>query len=207
LIRRVPLRPYASRLSRALPQVLADAALLVWVVAWVQVARAVDRAVRGLAQPGYAVQSGAGKLAGNLRDAGQGVAGLPLVGHPLGAPLTSAGGQAGDVADAGRELGDRITASALPVSLVVLAVAVVPVVLVWATLRGRFAVRAGACAALARRPGGDDLLALRALATRSPRRLAAMGPDLVGRWRREEPDTVRRLAELELRLCGVRRPR
>jgi hypothetical protein len=205
LIRLVPLRPYASRPRRALLQVLADAALLAWVVAWVEMARAVDHGVRGLARPGYAVQSGAGRLAGDLREAGQGVAGLPLVGHPLGAPLTSAGGQAGDVADAGRELGDRITAAALPAALVVLTLAVVPVILVWVTVRGRFALRAGACAALARRPGGDDLLALRALATRSPRQLAAVGADPVGRWRREEPDAVRMLAELELRLCGVRR--
>jgi hypothetical protein len=192
---------------RAVLQLLADVLLLLWVVAWVEVARAVDHGVRDLARPGYAVQSGAGGLAGNLHEAGQAVTGVPLVGHSLATPLTSAGGRAGDVADAGRELGDRITAAALPVALVVLAVAVVPVVLVWLTLRGRFAARAGACAALARRPGGDDLLALRALATRSPRQLAAVGPDPMGRWRREDPDAVRRLAELELRLCGVRRRR
>lgn len=204
---RIKVRPYSSRPLRAVAQLVADLALVGWVAAWVEVARLVERMVREAARPGYALQSGAGGIASNLRDAGHGAAEVPLVGGPLSAPLTSAGGAAGNVADAGRELGDRISGAALPVALVVALVPIVPVLLLWLTLRLRFALRAGASAAMARADGGDSLLALRALATRSPRRLAALGPDLVERWREDDPEVLRRLADLELRLSGVRRPR
>lgn len=202
---RIRLRPYSGRPLRAVVQLMSDLMLIAWVAVWVQAARLVDEAVRQAARPGYALQSGAGGIASNLRNAGKGVTDVPLVGRPLGAPLTSASGAAGNVADAGRELGDRISGAALPLALAVALVPVVPVVLLWLSLRLRFALRAGACAAAARMPGGDSLLALRALATRSPQRLAALGPDLVDAWRRDDPDVVRRLAELELRLSGVGR--
>jgi hypothetical protein len=204
-IMRIRLRPYSSRPWRALVQLVSDLAVIAWVIVWVQAARLVEQAVQQAARPGYALQSGAGGIASNLHNAGKGVAGVPVVGGPLGTPLTSAGGAAGNVADAGHELGDRISGAALPLALAVALVPVVPVVLLWLSMRLRFASRAGACATAARMPGGASLLALRALATRSPRRLAALGPDLVDAWRRDDPDVVRRLAELELRLSGVRR--
>jgi hypothetical protein len=204
---RIRLRPYSTRPVRAAGQLVSDLTLVAWTVLWVQAARLVDDAIHQAARPGYALQSGAGGIASHLRDAGQGVAGVPLVGRPLGAPLSSAGGAAGNVADAGRDLGDRISGAALPVALMVALVPVVPVVLLWLTLRLRFALRAGACATAVRMPGGDSLLALRALANRSPRRLVAFGPGLVQAWREDDPEVVRRLADLELRLAGVARPR
>ena len=200
-------RPYSSRPVRALVQALSDAGVLIWVATWVMVASAVDRAIRAAGRPGYQLESGAGGLAGNLRDAGQGVSGVPLVGRPLSRPLTAAGGAAGDVAEAGRSLGDQVTGAALPVALAVALVPIVPVVAVWLVLRIRFALRAGACVTIARTPGGDSLLALRALATRSPRMLVAVGPDPVAAWRRADPEIVGRLADMELRLSGVARPR
>lgn len=202
---RIGLQPYSTRPWRALVQLVSDLAVAAWVVLWVQAAQLVDQAVHQAARPGYALQSGAGGVASNLRNAGHGVAQVPLVGGPLGAPLSSAGGAAGHIADAGRDLGDRISGTALPLALAVALVPVVPVALLWLGLRLRFARRAGANANAARMPGGASLLALRALATRSPRRLAALGPDLVDGWRRDDPEVVRRLAELELRLSGVGR--
>lgn len=202
---RIRLRPYSSRPWRAATQLLSDLLLVAWVVAWVELARLVDRGVHQAARPGYALQSGAGGIASHLRDAGHEVGRVPMVGGPLEAPLSSAGGAAGRVAEAGGQLGDQISGAALPIALAVALVPVVPVVLLWLSLRLRFALRAGACAAAARMPGGESLLALRALATRSPRRLSALGPGLVDGWRRDDPDVVRRLAELELRASGVGR--
>ena len=58
------------------------------------------------------------------------------------------------------------------------------------------------CAACAAKH--QQLLALRALANRSPTRLAAVSADPVGGWRHEDPDTIRGLAALELRAAGIR---
>jgi hypothetical protein len=56
---------------------------------------------------------------------------------------------------------------------------------------------------LAATPAGQQLLALRALANRSPAKLAAVSADPVGAWRREDPVTIYRLAALELRAAGI----
>ena len=201
------LRPYSTRPAQMSLQVLCDLATVAWTGGWVVVARAVGDSIRATARVGFALQSGAGGVASNLRDAGRGVSQVPLVGGPLGAPLTSAAGAAGGVAGAGHDLGDRIVGAATPVELAVAIVPVVPVIVVWLVRRSRFALRAGAYAQLARLPGGDSLLALRALAGRSPSRLARIDADLAGAWRRDDPEVIGRLADLELRLSGVARPR
>jgi hypothetical protein len=55
--------------------------------------------------------------------------------------------------------------------------------------------------------GADaDLLALRALAFGSPRRLARAVPDAASGWRRGDPHVLARLAELELGRLGLRGP-
>ena len=201
------LHPYSVRPLRLTLQVVADLALVGWVMVWVQLARAADAAVHAVARPGYALQSNATVIATNLTGAGHNVSQVPLVGVQLATPLTSAGGAADSVAAAGGDLGDRIAGVAMPTALAVALVPILPVLVTWLVLRLRFALRAGACAELALLPGGDSLLAMRALANRPPRRLAAISADPVGAWRDEDDEVVRRLADLELRLSGVRRPR
>jgi hypothetical protein len=56
---------------------------------------------------------------------------------------------------------------------------------------------------VAAQPTGEDLLALRALATRPLNQLAGLGPDVAGAWRRGDPATVSALAALELRDLGL----
>jgi hypothetical protein len=46
-------------------------------------------------------------------------------------------------------------------------------------------------------------MALRALVTRD--RAAGLGPDVVERWRQQDPETVRALADLERRSSGLLR--
>ncbi|MGB9304209.1 MAG: hypothetical protein WCB92_11210, partial [Mycobacterium sp.] len=70
-------------------------------------------------------------------------------------------------------------------------------------LRLRFFRRKLAVTALAATAAGQQLLALRALANRSPRKLAAISPDPVGAWRVEDAVTIRQLAALELRSAGI----
>jgi hypothetical protein len=80
------------------------------------------------------------------------------------------------------------------------------VVLLWGPARYRFARRAGETAVLARMPGGENLLALRALATRPVHEIAAVCPDALDASRRDDPDVVARLAALELMHVGVALP-
>ena len=58
-------------------------------------------------------------------------------------------------------------------------------------------------ASAAATPAGEQLLALRALTNRPPRKLAAISADPVGGWRHEDPGTIRALAALELRAAGI----
>jgi hypothetical protein len=74
----------------------------------------------------------------------------------------------------------------------------------WLFLRVRFFRRKWAVSGLAATAAGQQLLALRALTNRPPRKLAAVGADPVAGWRYEDPVTVRALAALELRAAGIR---
>ena len=58
-------------------------------------------------------------------------------------------------------------------------------------------------AALAAAPGGDDLLALRALATQRPARLRTVGVDPAQAWRDRDPDALAALARLEMISAGL----
>ena len=78
-------------------------------------------------------------------------------------------------------------------------------VIPWLFLRLRFFRRKWTVTGLAATPAGEQLLALRALANRPPRKLAAISADPVGGWRREDPITIRALAALELRSAGIAR--
>ncbi|MGR0317913.1 hypothetical protein [Agromyces sp. ZXT2-3] len=69
------------------------------------------------------------------------------------------------------------------------------------------AIRAGRTTAVLARPGGADLLALRALTGRSLVGVLAADPDAaVTGWREGDPDTIRALAALEAGAVGVRLP-
>jgi hypothetical protein len=126
-----------------------------------------------------------------------------VVGDAVSKPIAAAADAALEIAGAGHSL--DTTASWLAV-LLALAVASTPILAVtgpWLFLRLRFFRRKLAVTALAATAAGQQLLALRALANRSPRKLAAISPDPVGAWRIEDPVTIRQLAALELRSAGI----
>jgi hypothetical protein len=89
-------------------------------------------------------------------------------------------------------------------AMAVVALPILIAVLPWLFLRLRFFRRKWTVTALAATPAGEQLLALRALTNRSPRKLTAISVDPVGGWRRDDPLTIRALAALELRSAGIR---
>jgi len=201
------LLPYAGTPGRATVQAITDAAVILWIAAWVVVGRFVHSAIASFAEVGRKVDSGAGGIASNLDQAGENAAKVPLVGDTLRNPLRAAGGAARDLAAAGQGLEDRALWLALVLGLAVSVPPILGVAIPWVLLRLRFARRAGATADLARSPGGERLLALRALANRPLPRIAVLDEDPLEAWRRDDPEVVARLAALELRSSGVRVPR
>jgi len=195
--------PYATRPARLAAQIVSDLAVLVWTAIWVLVGLAVYDAIATISEAGRQVEHGANGIAGSLASAGHGAQRIPVVGDAVSKPLTSASEAALDIANAGHSL--DTTASWLAVLLAV-AVVAVPILIVdmpWLVLRLRFFRRKWAVTGLAATPAGEQLLALRALTSRAPRKLAAISADPVGGWRREDPTVIRALAALELRSAGI----
>ena len=195
--------PYASRPVRAVGQIVSDIVVVSWTVLWVWIGAAVYSAVAAVAEAGRQVQSGATGLAGNLDSAGQRAGRIPLIGNALSTPLSAAGDAAHDIAGAGQSLDTAASWLAWLLALAVAGFPILALAMPWLVLRLRFFLRKHLLVGLAATPAGEQLLALRALANRPLRRLAAVGPDPVGAWRREDAVAIRGLAALELRAAGV----
>lgn len=195
--------PYSTRPVRLFIQLMSDVIVAVWTTIWVFVGLAVHSAISTIAAAGRQVEIGAHGVAGNLGSAGHGAQQVPLVGDALSKPLTAAADAALDIAGAGHSL--DTTASWLAVVLAI-AVSATPILAFggpWLFLRLRFFRRKWTVTALAATSAGQQLLALRALANRSPAKLAAVSADPVGGWRQEDPAIIRGLAALELRAAGI----
>lgn len=196
--------PYASRPGRLLAQLFSDLAVAVWLVVWVVVGMAVHDAVSTIAAVGRQVQDGANGVADNLGSAGDNADHIPLVGDTLSKPLRAASDAAVDIAGAGHNLDTTASWLAWVLALAVAATPIFIVGMPWLYLRIRFFRRKWTAITLASTAAGEQLLALRALATRPLAKLTAVSDDPVGAWRSQDPATIRGLAALELRSAGMR---
>jgi hypothetical protein len=201
----LPLRilPYATTPGRLAAQLFSDFAIFLWSVIWLLVGTAVYDAISTIAEAGRQVEVGANGIAGNLASAGEGAQHIPVVGDAVSKPLASASAAALDIAGAGHSLDTTAGWLAVLLSLAVVAVPLLIVVIPWLFLRLRFFRRKWTVTGLAATPAGEQLLALRALTNRPPRKLAAISADPVGGWRHEDPATIQALAALELRAAGI----
>jgi hypothetical protein len=195
--------PYATTPGRLVAQLFSDFAIFIWTAIWLLVGVAVYDAISEIADAGRQVETGANGIAGNLASAGRGAQHIPLVGDAVSTPLTSASAAARDIAGAGHSLNATASWLAVLLALAVVAVPILIVVVPWLFLRLRFFRRKWTVTGLAATPAGEQLLALRALTNRPPRKLAAISADPVGAWRREDPLAMRALAALELRAAGI----
>ncbi|MCW2664796.1 MAG: hypothetical protein JWP83_5948 [Mycobacterium sp.] len=195
--------PYATTPGRLAVQLFSDFAIFLWTALWLVVGTAVYDAISTIAEAGGQVENGANGIAGNLASAGQGAQHIPVVGDAVSKPLTSASASALDIAGAGHSLETTAGWLAVLMALAVVAVPLLVVVIPWLFLRLQFFRRKWTVTGLAATPAGEQLLAMRALTNRAPRKLAAISADPVGGWRREDPVTIRALAALELRSAGI----
>ncbi len=197
---------YADTSVRRALQVAGDLALVVWVVLWISIARRVREATLELRAPGYKIDSSATDLAQRLRDAGEKVGGVPLVGDDVSKPFDGAGRAAAGLAEAGRSQVEAVESLAFWLAL---AVALIPILLALMTYlpaRIRFVRRATAGQRYLDSGADLDLFALRAMTQQPLHVLARLESDPAGAWRRGDRDAIDRLARLELRSVGLRPP-
>jgi hypothetical protein len=197
--------PYATTPGRLTAQVISDLLVGSWITLWVMVGLGVHHAIAAIAGVGTQVKDGATGISENLNSAGDSADRIPLVGDAVSTPFRAASEAALDLAGAGQNLNTTATWLALLLAIAVAAPPILAVAMPWLFLRIRFFRRKWTVISLAQTPAGEQLLALRALANRPLRKLTEVNGDPVGAWRREEPDTVRGLAALELRSAGVAR--
>jgi hypothetical protein len=195
--------PYATTPGRLLAQLLSDVTITVWTTIWVFVGVAVHAAIATIGEAGRQIENGSQGVAGNLASAGNGAQHIPVVGDAVSKPIKAAADAAMELAGAGHSLDTTATWLAVLLAIAVASPPILALTMPWLFLRVRFFRRKLTVTALAATAAGQQLLALRALTNRSPRKLAAVSPDPVGGWRREDPVTMRRLAALELRSAGI----
>lgn len=200
------LKLYADLPNRRSRQILGDVLLVLWIAVWIWLADRVHDATQRLAVPGRRIDESAGDLAARLRDAGDAVGDVPLVGDSVSRPFDGAGGAADKLAAAGRAQVEAVDTLAFWLAL---ATALVPILLAIAFYvppRLRFARRAAAGRRFLDTAADLDLFALRALAHQPLHVLARISDDPAGAWRAQRPDVVRRLATLELADVGLAPP-
>ncbi len=194
----------AVRAARPGRRLLGDALVLLWVLGWLWVGRAVHAQVMRLAEPGRSVESAGRSLEDGLVRAGETVARTPLLGRELQEPFDAAGEAADRLAGAGVAVQDVVARTALLTALAVAGWPIVVVVAGWAVRRWRWHRRAVVARRLLARPDGVDLLALRALAGAPLERVATVGPDPADGWRRGDRDVTEGLAVVALADLGLR---
>lgn len=197
---------YADAPGRRARQVVGDVLLALWVALWVKLALVVRDATLALAAPGEQIERAGTGLAGKLRDAGDSVGGIPLVGDEVRTPFEGAGSAADQIAAAGTAQVDAVHTLAFWLGLAVGAIPILIVLAVYLPLRWRF-VREATAGQRFMDSGSDvELFALRAMTNQPLHRLARVSDDPVGAWRDGDPAVVRALALLELRDVGLALP-
>lgn len=200
------MKVYADSPALFARQLVADLLVVCWVLAWVWVGTAVHDRTMQLAGPGESAARSATSLASSMRDAGDVVGGVPLVGDDAATPFDRASDASLALADAGRA---EVAAVGRLAFWLGLTIALVPILLVtmrYLPRRVRFVRDATAGRTLLAGASGLELFAVRALTHQPLHALARVSEDPVGDVRRGDPVVVRRLADLELRALGCQPP-
>lgn len=195
---------YADLPARRTLQITGDLVVIAWIVLWAALGHGVHDATLQLAEPGHRVTSASTDLAERLHESGRAVGDLPVVGDAAAEPLDQASKAATGLADAGRAQVSAVERLARWLGWSVALIPILGALLLYAPSRIRFVRRAAAGRALIDSAADLDLFALRALAHQPLSRLAAISDDPAAAWRQQDPDTVRRLAALELAAVGLR---
>lgn len=197
---------YADAPVRRTRQLVGDLLLVAWVWLWVWLAMVVHDATLQLAEPGRRISEAGGGLGDRLREAGEAVGDVPVVGDEVRTPFDGAGDAAQQIAAAGDAQVQAVEDLAFWLALAVGAIPVLVALAGYLPLRWRFVREATAGQRFVDSAEDLDLFALRAMARQPMHRIAAISDDPVGAWRQGDPRVVRALAALELKDSGLSFP-
>jgi len=200
------MQPYAQHPALRSRQVAADLGMLVWLIGWVLVARAVHSAVLALAAPGRAVENLGTSVAGDMRSAAKAAQGVPIVGDELSGPFDALADAGGSVTGAGQAAQDAVGTLAAVLAVVLVVLPVAWLLLRWLPWRLRYVREAGAARRMLAGTPDLHVFAARALATAPLPRLAALPAGTGAAWQAGDAAAVRALAGLELDRLGLRLP-
>ena len=198
------MKVYADLPARRTLQITGDLVVVAWLVLWTSLGFAVHDVTLQLAGPGHQVAASSTDLADRLHQSGQTVGDIPLVGNAAAEPFDQASKAAEGLADAGRAQVRAVERLARWLGWSVALIPILGALLLYVPPRVRFVRRAAASQSLVDSAADLDLFALRALAHQPLTRLAAISDDPAAAWRQQDPETVRRLAALELAAVGLR---
>ena len=199
------MRFYALEPRRMAAQVFGDLFVVVWVIGWWFIGQAVGDFVRGIGGPLNRTADLGADIERQLSDAATQASTVPLVGNNLRQPFDNLAATVADLNGTTAGLVSTIEQAASTTTWAVFAIPALIMVAVWLPRRIRFARRSREALALVASGTDTDLLALRALATQRLPLLRSVALDPVEAWRSGDPDTLRRLADLELRSAGIGR--
>lgn len=195
---------YSRRPGRAAAQIVSDVFAVAWTVVWIVIGRAVHNLVAHLAEPVRTLQQAGLSFDQRLDAIGARVTDVPVIGGRLAEAFGAVSDPGADVSASAADLAATIDRLALTLGLSTALVPIVLVVIPWLVLRSLFVKRAAATSQLVRSNNGTSLIALQALAQQPVRDLLAIDSDPAAAWRRGDELVVARLADLQLRDCGVR---
>lgn len=197
------MKVYADVPARRTRQIAWDVIAVVLIVVWVLVGVKVHDAIAQLGAVGTKMEQVGSSLNSDLTSIGDTLGSVPLIGSGIQGPFESAANAATSIEEAGvhqRETVDRV---ALVASISLVMGPIVAILALWLIPRVLWIVRARRTAAVASAVGGEDLLALRALARRPMAELLAVHPDPATAWRAGDAGAVAALAALERRAIGI----
>lgn len=200
------MNPYARPSWQLVRQLGADLFVVLWTVCWVWIAGKVRTAVAKVADPARAIADTGGGLGKNFTDAGDQVARVPGVGDGLRAPFDAAAGSVQQLVGQARDQVAAIEQLSVVLQVLVIVIPVSIVVAIWLPQRIRFAITKASSARFVDTGADLDLFALRAMANQPLSRLARISDDPVADWQAGDREVIDRLADLELRACGLKAP-
>ena len=200
------MKVYADTPVRRTRQFLSDVWMLFWIALWIWIGIKVDDLVMNLAVPGRKLAEAGDGIEGGMLDAGDKVAGVPLVPDSVRTPFEKASDAGGSIRSAGEAQVDAVDKLATFLGVVIAVMPIVILLILWLPIRVRFIRQATSARKFIDAAPDLDLFALRALARQPMTELARIADDPAGAWRAKDPAVVLALASLELKETGLRLP-
>ena len=192
---------YAAHRSR---QITVDVLALAAISAWAWLGYTVYSLVMNLADFGVQMEESGAGFKSTMIDISDNLSEVWLIGDGIKAPFDAASDAGSSLEQAGQAQQVAVQQLATGLGIGIAVLPILTILVFWLVPRIRFARRAGTAKNMLKQGASIDLLALRALSNQRLSALSAIDPDVAAAWRRNDPEVLRALANLELRSSGVR---